>query len=61
MWKDPIIEEVRGIRRQIEEECGNDWDTLFAYYRKAQRKWARTHKLVSAASQRRRKPAASKR
>ena len=57
MWKDPIVEEVRAASRQIEEECGNDWDALFAYYRKAQRKWARTHKLVSLAPKRRRGPA----
>ena len=23
-WKDPIVEEVRRIRRQRVEECGND-------------------------------------
>jgi hypothetical protein len=26
--KDPIIEEVRRVRKRIEADCGNDWDTL---------------------------------
>lgn len=29
--KDPIVEEVRRVRRQIEADCGNDWDTLTQY------------------------------
>lgn len=28
VWKDPIVEEVRAIRKQIEEECDNDFDKL---------------------------------
>jgi hypothetical protein len=28
MTKDPIVEEVRRIRAQIEAECGHDWDKL---------------------------------
>jgi hypothetical protein len=24
MWKDPIVEEIRAIRRQLSEEAGND-------------------------------------
>ena len=24
MWKDPIVEEIRSIRKQIEHECDND-------------------------------------
>ena len=28
-WKDPIVEEVRRIRKQIEEECDNDFEKLF--------------------------------
>jgi hypothetical protein len=26
--KDPIIEEVRRVRKKIEADHGNDWDTL---------------------------------
>jgi hypothetical protein len=26
--KDPIIEEVRRVRKQIEADCGNDWEKL---------------------------------
>ena len=29
MWTDPIVEEVRKHRREIERECGNDFDKLF--------------------------------
>ena len=30
---DPLIEEVRGIRRAIEERCGGDWERLGEYLR----------------------------
>jgi hypothetical protein len=26
--KDPIVEEIRRVRRQIEADHGNDWDAL---------------------------------
>ncbi len=26
--KDPIVEEVRRVRKKIESDLGNDWDTL---------------------------------
>jgi hypothetical protein len=29
MMKDPIVEEVREVRRRIFEECGNDLKRLF--------------------------------
>ncbi len=29
--KDPIIEEVRRVRKEIEAEHGNDWDDLTCY------------------------------
>ena len=29
MMKDPIVEEVRKVRRQIFAECGNDLNRLF--------------------------------
>ena len=28
MWEDPIVEEVRNARRELEEECNNDFDAL---------------------------------
>lgn len=30
--KDPIIEEVRRIRKEIESQNNNDWDKLEAYF-----------------------------
>ena len=32
MSKDPIVEEVREIRRRTEEACGNDWDRLCEHF-----------------------------
>jgi len=29
--KDPIVDEVRRIRKQIESEHNNDWDALVRY------------------------------
>ena len=31
MWKDPIVEEVRTARKQLEKEFGNDQDALLAH------------------------------
>ncbi len=31
MKQDPIVEEVRKARRQIEKECDNDFAKLFAF------------------------------
>lgn len=28
MWEDPIIKETRKIRREIESECGNDFEEI---------------------------------
>jgi len=30
MWKDPIVEEIHAIRRQIAKECGHDLHRVFA-------------------------------
>jgi len=30
MWEDPIVAEVRQVRMELEEECGNDFDTIYA-------------------------------
>lgn len=30
MWEDPIVEEVRKIRREIEEEQEEDFDRIYA-------------------------------
>jgi len=37
---DPVIEEIRGIRRQISEECGHDPRRLADRYRKKQADYA---------------------
>jgi hypothetical protein len=39
MTNDPIINEIREIRRKIEEECGNDADNYFNYLQKIQQKY----------------------
>jgi hypothetical protein len=31
MWEDPIIEEVRKIRHELEAECGNDFERIYAH------------------------------
>ncbi|MBM3333851.1 hypothetical protein FJY63_04245 [Candidatus Sumerlaeota bacterium] len=36
--EDPIVEEIRSIRRQIEEEHGNDMDRLLEHVYEEQRK-----------------------
>ena len=41
MSKDPIVEEVREIRRRTEEACGNDWDKLFAHFQEVRKRLAR--------------------
>lgn len=38
MTKDPIVEEVRRIRHEIERECDGDPDKLFEYFRASQEK-----------------------
>ena len=40
MWKDPIVEEIRRIRLNIETECDNDFDKIFAQAIEAQEKLA---------------------
>ena len=39
MRKDPIVEEVRKVRKEIEAECGNDWGKLMAHFKKVQDRW----------------------
>ena len=34
MWKDPIVEEVRAVRRDLLEEAGGDLHLLCEYLRK---------------------------
>jgi len=36
--EDPIVEEIRSTRRQIEEEYGNDMDRLLEHVYEEQRK-----------------------
>ena len=40
MWKDPIVEEIRSIRLNIEAECDNDFNKIFAQAIEAQEKLA---------------------
>ncbi len=39
MWKDEVIEEVRKVRREIEEECDNDFGKIFELARAEQGKY----------------------
>ncbi len=45
MFKDPIIEEIRKIRREIEEECSNDPQKYFEHIQKLQESYK--HRLIS--------------
>lgn len=38
MRKDAIVEEVRGIRHEIEDECQGNPDKLFEYFQTSQKK-----------------------
>ncbi len=39
MFDDPIVEEVRKIRRQIEEECNNDFKAYYEHLLALQEKY----------------------
>lgn len=39
MWNDPIVEETRMIRREIESECDNDFDRLAAKASEIQKRY----------------------
>jgi hypothetical protein len=36
---DPVIDEIREVRRQISEQCGHDAERLVAYYMAMQEKY----------------------
>ena len=38
MQKDPIVEEIRRIRHEIERECKQNPDKLFQYFQASQKK-----------------------
>ncbi len=40
MYKDPVVEEVRRIRFEIEEECQHDEGRYYEHLRQAQAKYA---------------------
>ncbi len=40
MWKDPIVNEVRKVRMEIEQECGNDLERIFAQAIEIQKQFA---------------------
>ena len=45
MTQDPIVKEVRDIRHQIDEECGQDPEKYYQYLQKLQKKLSK--RLVS--------------
>jgi len=48
MWKDPIVEEVRKHRREIELECNGNYSLLFAKAKEIEKTFK--GRLVSQAS-----------
>jgi hypothetical protein len=36
MWKDPIVEEVRKVRHQLEKEYGSNMNSIFRHIYKRQ-------------------------
>lgn len=48
MWEDPIVEETRRIRREIEAECGDDFEEITAKAVEVQKRYR--DKLVSRSS-----------
>jgi hypothetical protein len=45
MWEDPIVAEVRQVRMELEEEWGNDFDTIYAHAVEVQKGLA--HRLIA--------------
>lgn len=45
MWKDPIVEEIRAIRSEIEAECDHNFGKIFARAIETQKKL--NNRLVS--------------
>lgn len=39
MWTDPIVEEVRKHRREIEKDCDNDFEKLFQRIKEREMKY----------------------
>jgi hypothetical protein len=40
VWEDPIVEETRKVRREIELECDDDFDRLLAKAVEIQKKYS---------------------
>lgn len=40
MWEDPVVNEIRKMRMEIEQECGNDLDRIFAQAMEIQKQFA---------------------
>jgi hypothetical protein len=49
MWKDPIVEEVRKIRHEIEAESGDDFERIFSSAMEIQKQYK--DRLVSRPEQ----------
>jgi hypothetical protein len=45
---DPVIDEIREVRRQISSKCGHDPEQLAAYYQELQKQYA--DRLIGASS-----------
>ncbi len=47
MKEDPIIEEIRAVRREIMAECDNDPEKYYQHLLRMQKELSKTHKIVS--------------
>ena len=47
MWEDPIVKEVREVRRKIEEECDNDPRKIYEWALKIQEEEKRKRAMSS--------------
>jgi len=54
MARDPVVDEVRRVRMQIDSECEEDSEKYFAYFQRLQRQYG--ERLVRRSPRRRPKP-----
>jgi hypothetical protein len=50
MWKDPIVEEIRQIRLEIEAECHHDFEEMFRQATQAQEAFSRRNQIKDSDS-----------
>jgi len=50
MWKDPIVEEIRRIRLEIEAECHNDFKEMLKQATQAQKEFSQRNQVKKSDS-----------